>query len=212
MPEAWEKDELMDRKRRAFYEYHSAIQEPWDGPALLSFFNGRYAGAVLDRNGLRPARILEFKDGRVLLASELGLLPISADNISKKKRLKPGKFFLIDFEQKRIVRDREFKHAISTSKPYDSWLSEQKVTIDQLMGLESKQTEYARSTLGSRGLGNLLDTIQTGSAALHADPKLKAFNYTTEQINLLLTPMVSSTCLPPSRYDFSLSCCRGKTV
>lgn len=180
----------MDKDRRSFYEYYSSVQEPWDGPALLAFTDGRYAGAVLDRNGLRPARILEFKDGHVILASELGLLPLEADNISRKARLKPGKFFLIDFHQKRLIRDQEFKHSISTARPYAKWLAEQKVTIDKFNSpsLEEAKQAFAASHLHS--LNTLLEPIELGQAALYADPRLKAFNYTAEQINMILTPMV----------------------
>lgn len=215
VPETWEKDELMDRDRRAFYEYYSSVQEPWDGPALLAFTDARFAGAVLDRNGLRPARILELKDGRVILASEVGLLPVDADNIAKKTRLKPGKFFLIDFEQKRIIRDRDFKRSIATAQPYAQWLARQKVALDRDLKLLSGQATTDRVAAERlltapqlQALAPLLAPIEEGEAALQADPQLKAFHYTAEQINMLLTPMGKSgvEALGSMGNDEALAC------
>jgi glutamate synthase (NADPH/NADH) large chain len=118
IPEAWESHTLMDEKRRAFYEYHAAMMEPWDGPAAVAFTDGRQIGATLDRNGLRPARYLVTDDDLVVMASESGVLPIPDDKIVKKWRLQPGKMFLIDMEQGRIIDDKELKDSLANAKPY----------------------------------------------------------------------------------------------
>ena len=110
IPEAWEGNQLIDPQRRAFYEYHAALMEPWDGPAAVTFTDGKQIGATLDRNGLRPARYLITRDNMVVMASEMGVLDIPESNIKKKWRLQPGKMFLIDFEQGRIIEDEEIKH------------------------------------------------------------------------------------------------------
>ncbi|MFZ1444128.1 MAG: glutamate synthase subunit alpha, partial [Candidatus Dechloromonas phosphoritropha] len=121
IPEAWEKHTLMDENRRAFYEYHAAMMEPWDGPAAVAFTDGRQIGATLDRNGLRPARYLVTDDDMVVMASESGVLPIPEKKIIKKWRLQPGKMFLIDMEQGRIIDDKELKDALANAKPYREW-------------------------------------------------------------------------------------------
>ena len=119
IPEAWEQHASMDPARRAFYEYHAAMMEPWDGPAALAFTDGRQIGATLDRNGLRPARYLVTEDDLVVMASESGVLPDIADSrIIKKWRLQPGKMLLIDLEQGRIIDDAEIKQQLAASKPY----------------------------------------------------------------------------------------------
>jgi glutamate synthase (NADPH) large chain len=118
IPEAWEQHTMMDEKRRAFYEFHAAMMEPWDGPAAIAFTDGRQIGATLDRNGLRPARYCVTNDDMVIMASESGVLPIPQDKIVKKWRLQPGKMFLIDLEQGRIIDDAELKNQLANSKPY----------------------------------------------------------------------------------------------
>jgi glutamate synthase (NADPH/NADH) large chain len=118
IPEAWEKHTTMDEKRRAFYEYHAAMMEPWDGPAAVAFTDGRQIGATLDRNGLRPARYLVTDDDLVVMASESGVLPIPESKIVKKWRLQPGKMFLIDMDQGRIIDDKELKDSLANAKPY----------------------------------------------------------------------------------------------
>jgi glutamate synthase (NADPH/NADH) large chain len=122
IPEAWAGNPLMDDKRRAFYEYHAALMEPWDGPAAVAFTDGRQIGATLDRNGLRPARYLITEDNLVLMASEMGVLDIPEEKIVKKWRLQPGKMFLIDLEQGRIIDDEELKSELSNADPYRQYL------------------------------------------------------------------------------------------
>ena len=118
IPEAWQNHESMSATKRAFYEYHACLQEPWDGPASIAFTDGRVIGAVLDRNGLRPSRYVVTKDGFVVMASEVGVLEIAPDNVEHKDRLQPGRMFLVDTEQGRIVGDDEIKESMAARKPY----------------------------------------------------------------------------------------------
>jgi len=170
IPEAWGGNKLMDPKRRAFYEYHAALMEPWDGPAAVAFTDGRQIGATLDRNGLRPARYLITDDGLVVMGSEMGVLEIPEEKIIKKWRLQPGKMFLIDMEQGRIIGDAELKQQLAERKPYQEWLGRTQIRLDQLPA--------AVGTMAPDAL-TLLDRQQ-------------AFGYTQEDIKFLLTPMVVS--------------------
>jgi glutamate synthase (NADPH/NADH) large chain len=132
IPEAWAGNPLMDEDRRAFYEYHAALMEPWDGPAAMAFTDGRVIGATLDRNGLRPARYMISDDDHVLLASEMGCLQFAEEKITRKWRLQPGKMLLIDLEQKRIISDDELKRTLSTQHPYKDWLKRSQVVLREL--------------------------------------------------------------------------------
>ncbi|MGB5202113.1 MAG: glutamate synthase large subunit, partial [Sedimenticolaceae bacterium] len=168
IPEAWAGNPLMDRDRRAFYEYHAALMEPWDGPAAVAFTDGRQIGATLDRNGLRPARYLVTDDDLVVMGSEMGVLQIPEERIIKKWRLQPGKMFLIDMEQGRIIDDEEIKASLSGARPYREWLEKTQIDLHDLpevVGAMSPDPE------------TLLDRQQ-------------AFGYTQEDIKFLLTPMV----------------------
>ncbi|WP_435684673.1 glutamate synthase large subunit [Sedimenticola selenatireducens] len=168
IPEAWSGNPLMDESRRAFYEYHAALMEPWDGPAAVAFTDGRQIGATLDRNGLRPARYLITDDDMVMMASEMGVLDIPEARIIKKWRLQPGKMFLIDLEEGRIIDDAEIKEQLSAEHPYQDWLDQTQIHLDHLpevVGAMSPDPE------------TLLDSQQ-------------AFGYTQEDIKFLLTPMV----------------------
>jgi glutamate synthase (NADPH/NADH) large chain len=169
IPEAWEQHTLMDDDRRAFYEYHAAMMEPWDGPAAIAFTDGVRIGATLDRNGLRPARYVVTDDDIVVMASEMGVLPIPEARIVKKWRLQPGKMFLIDTEQGRIIDDAELKSQLAASKPYKEWIRRIRVKLDDLQGAK-----------------------EAGSAAQHDVALLdrqQAFGYTQEDLKLLMTPM-----------------------
>jgi glutamate synthase domain-containing protein 2/glutamate synthase domain-containing protein 1/glutamate synthase domain-containing protein 3 len=132
IPEAWEQHTLMDPRRRAFYEYHAAMMEPWDGPAAIAFTDGRQIGATLDRNGLRPARYIVTDDDLVIMASEAGVLPIPESRIVKKWRLQPGKMFLIDMEAGRIIDDKEIKDQLASARPYQQWIENLRIRIDDL--------------------------------------------------------------------------------
>jgi glutamate synthase (NADPH/NADH) large chain len=167
VPEAWAGNPLMSEERRAFYEYHAALMEPWDGPAAIAFTDGRQIGATLDRNGLRPARFLVTDDGLVVLASEFGVLPIPEEKIIRKWRLQPGKMLLIDLEQGRIISDEEMKAQLATANPYKDWIKRTQIVIEDLPPVEPR---------ASRTDVALLD-------------KQQAFGYTQEDIKLLMAPM-----------------------
>src|SRR5581483_348436 len=132
IPEAWQNNTLMDPDLRAFYEYHACLMEPWDGPASVAFTNGNQIGAVLDRNGLRPSRYYVTKDDLVLMASEVGVLPIKPEDVVKKWRLQPGKIFLIDTKQGRIIDDSEIKRELVDKRPWRRWLDENLIELDNL--------------------------------------------------------------------------------
>jgi glutamate synthase (NADPH) large chain len=169
IPEAWAGNPLMDEERRAFYEYHAALMEPWDGPAAVAFTDGRMIGATLDRNGLRPARYVVTDDDMVLLASEMGVLNIPQHKVVKKWRLQPGKMFLIDMEAGRIVDDSELKQQIATAKPYRQWIEKSRYFLGDLPAVDSQQALQA----------SLLDTQQ-------------AFGYSQEDVKFILAPMVNA--------------------
>ncbi|NVN85320.1 MAG: glutamate synthase large subunit [Rhodopseudomonas sp.] len=170
IPEAWAGNPLMDEQRRAFYEYHAAIMEPWDGPAALAFTDGRQIGATLDRNGLRPARYLVTNDDRIVMASEMGVLKIPEDQIVTKWRLQPGKMLLVDLEQGRLIPDAEIKAQLASAHPYHEWLARTQIVLEELPAAPVK---------GQRSNLPLLDRQQT-------------FGYTQEDISILMTPMAST--------------------
>ncbi len=132
IPEAWERSTFMSSSRRDFYRYHAGLMEPWDGPASVTFCDGKVVGAVLDRNGLRPARYWVTKDQRVIFASEVGVLPVDPANIERKGRLQPGRVFLVDVEQGRIIDDEELKGDLARKAPYGQWLADQQVSLDEI--------------------------------------------------------------------------------
>ena len=166
IPEAWERHTMMDDNRRAFYEYHAAMMEPWDGPAAIAFTDGRQVGATLDRNGLRPARYIITDDDLVIMASEAGVLPIPESRIAKKWRLQPGKMLLIDMEAGRIIDDKELKDQLANAKPYKQWIERIRIKLDDLP--EAKVEPHATDSL--------LDRQQ-------------AFGYSQEDLNFLMLPM-----------------------
>jgi glutamate synthase (NADPH/NADH) large chain len=170
IPEAWAGNPLMDEDRRAFYEYHAALMEPWDGPAAMCFSDGIHIGATLDRNGLRPARYLVTEDDEVVMSSEAGVLPIPAEKIKKKWRLQPGKMLLIDLKQGRIVSDEEIKAELANAHPYKQWLGRTQIVLEELPAVhfEPKTSDVP-----------LLDRQQ-------------AFGYTQEDLKLILPPMAAT--------------------
>ena len=170
IPEAWAENEQMDPDRRAFYEYHAALMEPWDGPAAVCFTDGRQIGATLDRNGLRPARFCVTSDDLVCLASESGVLPFAEQDIVRKWRLQPGKMLLIDLEQGRIIEDDELKADLATSEPFAKWLEQAQVRLEDIHDIEPELSEVpvCETTLLERQ---------------------QAFGYTQEDISRFLEPM-----------------------
>ncbi len=170
IPEAWAGNPMMDAGRKAFYEYHAALMEPWDGPAAVAFTDGRQIGATLDRNGLRPARFCVTDDDHVIMASESGVLPVKEDNIVRKWRLQPGKMLLIDMEQGRIIEDEEIKAELAAAEPYARWLESAQYKLKDLDEVEIVDTPLANDPTA------LLDRQQ-------------AFGYTQEDISKFLEPM-----------------------
>ena len=172
IPEAWAGNKSMSPARKAFYEYHAALMEPWDGPAAIAFTDGRQIGATLDRNGLRPARYIVTDDDLVILASESGVIPVAEDKIKRKWRLQPGKMLLIDFEQGRIVEDEEIKQKFADAAPYEEWLRQAQYKLEELPDLP----QDARAD-------------DNDSAALL--DRQQAFGYTQEDIQFFLEPMAT---------------------
>ena len=173
IPEAWEQHEHMDPRRRAFYEYHAAMIEPWDGPAAMVFTDGKQIGATLDRNGLRPARYIVTDDDLVVMASESGVLPIPENKIVKKWRLQPGKMFLIDLEQGRIVDDEELKNQYASARPYRQWIENVRIRLDSIPAPSPELSAPQAFT------ESLLDRQQ-------------AFGTTQEDIKFLMAPMATA--------------------
>ena len=168
IPEAWDDNDLMDPVKKAFYEYHASFMEPWDGPASISFTNGKLIGATLDRNGLRPSRYCVTSDDRVIMASETGVLPVDPSLIIEKGRLQPGKMFVVDLEQGRIISDEELKQDICSQKPYADWLNRYKIRLEELPEPRVQFTD------------------------LHHEQVFKyqkAFGYSTEDLETIIKPM-----------------------
>ncbi len=174
IPEAWDADSTMPQEKRDFYEYHASLMEPWDGPAAVAFTDGKWIGATLDRNGLRPARYLVTKDGQLIVASETGVLPIKPENVSYKGRLQPGKMLLVNLEEHRIVPDEEIKHALATQQPYGQWLRRNQITIDALPD-PTRVHGFEPKTILERQ---------------------RAFGYTEEDLRILMTPMAENGAEP----------------
>jgi glutamate synthase (NADPH/NADH) large chain len=191
IPEAWQSDVNMPRSKKDFYEYHSALMEPWDGPASIVFSDGHYIGAVLDRNGLRPSRYYVTHDDKVIMASEVGVVHVAPERVKLKGRLQPGRMFLLDFEQGRLIPDEELKQDIAGRRPYGQWLANQKVTLDDI------STETAAHSLDSE---NVLQRMQ-------------AFGYTTETMQFMLLPLVSEMRDPLGSMgnDSALACLSDKS-
>ncbi|WP_163536486.1 glutamate synthase large subunit [Gracilibacillus sp. YIM 98692] len=170
IPEPWVNDQRMDDKKRAFYEYHSTLMEPWDGPAAIMYTNGAQIGACLDRNGLRPARYYVTKDGMIVLGSEVGALDILPEDVEYKDRLQPGRMLLVDLEKGKIIPDEKIKNEIADEKPYKDWLSKYRMNLEDLDVHESSQPHLSTDELLEKQV---------------------AFGYTTEELNKILKPMVT---------------------
>jgi glutamate synthase (NADPH/NADH) large chain len=186
VPEAWQKHETMSPGKRAFYEYFSCMMEPWDGPASIVFTDGQYIGATLDRNGLRPSRYYLTTDDRVIMASEVGVLPVDPSIVKFKGRLQPGRMFLIDFEAGRLIPDDELKETFAAIRPYQEWLKSERITLDEL-STENESHGFYPDTLLSR---------------------MQAFGYTLETMQFMLLPMIVSQVDPIGSMgnDSALAC------
>ena len=188
IPEAWQNDKQMSQKKREFYEYSSSLMEPWDGPASIVFTDGTQVGAVLDRNGLRPSRFYVTDDDKVIMASEVGVLPVDPKTVLKKGRLQPGKMFLIDFEKGRLIPDEEIKNQVSGQHPYKKWNNNQIVNLKNLKA--------------AKKANQISDLI----------PKMQAFGYTTETLEFMLLPLVTELRDPLGSMgnDAALACLSDK--
>lgn len=170
IPEAWQDNDSLSDTKRAFYEYNANLMEPWDGPAMIAFTDGRYIGATLDRNGLRPSRYYVTKDDRILLSSEVGVIPHLADvDVRFKARLEPGKMFLVDFERGEIVSDHEIKEEISSKFPYSQWIKENSFSLDDWT--------------------NSVKVDTPGFNFEEINRRLNMFGYSSETLDMLLYPM-----------------------
>ncbi|TWT83986.1 Ferredoxin-dependent glutamate synthase 1 [Planctomycetes bacterium CA13] len=190
VPEAWQMHETMPKDKRAFYEYFSCLMEPWDGPASIAFTDGHYIGATLDRNGLRPSRYYITHDDRVIMASEVGVLPVDPANVKFKGRLQPGKMFLVDFEEGRLIPDEELKSSFAKKMPYGDWLKDQRIRLADLHP-------------EAEGHGFDSETLL---------PRMQAFGYTTETLSFMLRPLVEQLRDPVGSMgnDSAIACLSDK--
>ncbi|MEW4454855.1 glutamate synthase large subunit [Bremerella sp. JC817] len=190
VPEAWQKHETMSEDKRAFYEFNSSLMEPWDGPASIAFTDGHYIGAVLDRNGLRPSRYYVTSDDRVIMASEVGVIPVDPSIVIEKGRLQPGRMFLIDFEEGRMIPDAELKSSFARKRPYAQWLREQRIELAELSP-NKEPHGFDPETLLNR---------------------MQAFGFTTETLNFMLLPLIEQKRDPIGSMgnDSALACLSDK--
>ena len=175
IPEPWENHESMDAKKRAFYEYHSCLMEPWDGPASIAFTDGTVVGAVLDRNGLRPSRYYVTKDDLVIMASEVGVLEVPPERVLEKRRLQPGRMFLVDTSEGRIISDEEIKQQMASAEPYRQWLKDNLVRFDDLPEVKDHEPPVDHQA-----------TLQ----------RLQAFGYNFEDLRVNIGPMAQNSIQP----------------
>src|ERR1700744_2970514 len=178
VPEAWQDNETMDPEKVAFYEWAACLMEPWDGPALFTFADGRYCGANLDRNGLRPCRYYVTDDDRIICASEVGTIAIEPERVIIKGRLQPGKMLLVDTQAGRIIDDAELKATVANRQPFQEWLNKHLMKTSEVVDAVSKEVDLGYSLTDS---------------SIQEDARLKAFAYSFEQVSLLLGPMAADS-------------------
>ena len=183
IPEAWQNNPAMDADRRAFYEFHSSKMEPWDGPALVTFTDGLQVGATLDRNGLRPGRFYLTKSGRIVMASEVGVVDIDDADVLQKGRLRPGNILLVDFEKGTVVQDTDMKAEIAAKRPYAQWVANQVIELDEVVKSVAKKAPIERPTIN----GATEDEGIVGALA-----PLRASGFTREALDMILLPMVGT--------------------
>ncbi|MCA9263728.1 MAG: glutamate synthase large subunit, partial [Planctomycetales bacterium] len=190
IPEAWQNHHTMSEEKRAFYEFHSCFMEPWDGPASIAFTDGRFIGAVLDRNGLRPSRYYITHDDRVIMASEVGVLAVDPANVKEKGRLQPGRMFLVNFEEGRLIPDAELKGDFATRRPFAEWLQRQRIELSELQPASEPHGFYPDTLLA----------------------RMQAFGYTTETLQFMLLPLIQQKRDPVGSMgnDAALACMSDK--
>ncbi len=189
IPEPWENHTTMDERRKAFYEYHAAMLEPWDGPASIVFTDGRQIGATLDRNGLRPSRYCITDDDLVIMGSESGVLPVPENKIVRKWRLQPGKMFLIDLEQGRMIDDEELKSGLANSKPYKQWIENLRIKLDDVT---SDVVSAAGPSQGAKAPSGGSEAHEVASVGATLLDRQQAFGFTQEDIKFLIAPMAAN--------------------
>ncbi|XP_017955563.1 glutamate synthase 1 [NADH], chloroplastic isoform X4 [Drosophila navojoa] len=199
VPEAWQNDRTMPQEKRDFYQWAACVMEPWDGPALISFTDGRYIGAVLDRNGLRPSRFYVTKENVLVMASEVGVYDVDPSQVTLKSRLKPGRMLLVDTKEQKLIQDIELKSRIAKSRPHSEWLQQKMITLDEIRNANVLNTpieEPPKPPASQRGI---------------FDPRLSLFGYTTETVNMLLIPMFKNKkeALGSMGNDAPLACLSG---
>lgn len=190
VPEAWQNDKTMPEYKRDFYHWSSCVMEPWDGPALLTFTDGRYIGAILDRNGLRPSRFYVLKDNIMVMASEVGVYDTDPSNVVLKSRLKPGRMLLVDTKEKKIIGDVELKKDIALSRPHSQWLKEQ-IYLNDLRAAHEKEFGPVKKEEIINGFVHVPDENAI-TRVWGGDRRLSLFSYSIETINLLLIPMIKT--------------------
>ncbi|KAI8575052.1 hypothetical protein K450DRAFT_263550 [Umbelopsis ramanniana AG] len=193
IPEAWQNNEYMEEEKKAFYQWAASLMEPWDGPALFTFADGRYCGASLDRNGLRPCRFYITSDDIMICASEVGTIYIDPETIVQKGRLQPGKMLLVDTVEGHVVDDKELKLKVASRFDFKQWVKNQKITLNDVVAKAATKSAY--------------QTVLDETTVNH-DPRLKAFGYTLEQLNLLMIPMATNgkEALGSMGNDSALAC------
>ncbi|KAG8069239.1 hypothetical protein GUJ93_ZPchr0005g14739 [Zizania palustris] len=193
IPEAWQNDVNMDSERKALYEFFSALMEPWDGPALVSFTDGRYLGATLDRNGLRPGRFYVTYSGRVIMASEVGVVDVPPQDVLRKGRLNPGMMLLVDFDNHCVVNDDELKNEYSKARPYGEWLKRQRIQLTNIIESVHETERVAPSIMGALPI---TDDNKAYMGIRGILTPLKAFGYTVEALEMLMLPMAKDGTEP----------------
>ncbi|OYU42823.1 MAG: glutamate synthase subunit alpha, partial [Burkholderiales bacterium PBB4] len=185
IPEPWEQHTTMDGRRKAFYEYHAAMMEPWDGPASIVFTDGRQIGATLDRNGLRPSRYCITDDDLVIMGSESGVLPVPENKIVRKWRLQPGKMFLIDLEQGRMIDDEELKAGLANSKPYKQWIENLRIKLDDVTFSDRRTDKTFAAVIEGVEPKRVTDRVSLLD-------RQQAFGFTQEDLKFLIAPMAAN--------------------
>lgn len=196
VPEAWQHDELMSDKKRAYYKWNSFCMEPWDGPALLTFTDGRYIGAILDRNGLRPSRFYVLKSKHLVMASEVGVIDVDPADVIQKGRLKPGRMLLADVLKKEITSDIDIKNEICSLRPAEAWIRKI-TTIKDLQEIFKSQNPNFEEIMST----SMCSTVRPANLVAHKDNfflveedrRLPLFGYNVEILSLLLLPMIKNS-------------------
>ncbi len=192
VPEAWQNDTTMPEYKKNFYRWASCIMEPWDGPALLTFSDGRYVGAILDRNGLRPSRFYVTKDNTMIMASEVGVYDIDPEEVVQKGRLRPGRMLLVDTKEKTITRDEELKQIIAESRPHDKWIGEMVTLADLKREIDAAAINTRRRPITRQRTESEMASDDALDKLWNGDRRMPVFGYTVETLQMLMIPMLKT--------------------